>query len=375
MTAYNYDSKINRTIVDFTDSQTFTKSNNNGVTSGFSTSTEKIKTGNASGKFTARNTGRTDIKSAWVAAKTTFDPPLNLGSQKGLGVWIQGDGNGEIINFRFQSPVHISHAFADHYITIDFTGWRYFELIETESTRWSDYTWPDGWYYSLFREKVSFNKIETLSIWYNNLPLNRNIECYISPIKAIYLTTNIIENPSFTVGDKTIVFPVKMNSGDYLEFYSMTNCKLYNSAGFLLSGFFPTGELPLIVNGTNSIIFTCDKEKVYSTRANVTIITYGDILPVSVKSNELPLAYNLNKNYPNPFNPSTTIEFSLPKESYVTLKVYDIMERAVTTLLEKTLDTGTYSARFNASGLATGIYFYRLITPGFDKTQKMLLVK
>jgi hypothetical protein len=103
--------------------------------------------------------------------------------------------------------------------------------------------------------------------------------------------------------------------------------------------------------------------------------THQHVTGVTTTSNK-PLVYSLAQNYPNPFNPSTQIEFSLPKQSSVTLKVYNILGQEVATLLGNTTMTGgTHSVMFNARGLASGMYFYRLQAGSFTDVKKMLLLK
>jgi hypothetical protein len=85
--------------------------------------------------------------------------------------------------------------------------------------------------------------------------------------------------------------------------------------------------------------------------------------------------YSLTQNYPNPFNPSTVISYQLPAGSFVTLKVYDILGREVATLVNEVKPPGTYTVRFDASGLASGVYVYRLTAGDFVQTCKMLVIK
>ena len=85
--------------------------------------------------------------------------------------------------------------------------------------------------------------------------------------------------------------------------------------------------------------------------------------------------YELSQNYPNPFNPSTTIRYSVPERSNVVLKIYDILGSEVSTLVNEDKDAGIYSVNFNASHLASGIYFYRLHAGSFVETKKMILMK
>ncbi len=89
----------------------------------------------------------------------------------------------------------------------------------------------------------------------------------------------------------------------------------------------------------------------------------------------IPNSYTLHQNYPNPFNPGTTIEFDLPNSGPVTLKIYNILGEEVATLLSATLLSGSYVYEWDATGMASGVYFYRLNTGNFTCTKKMLLVR
>jgi hypothetical protein len=98
---------------------------------------------------------------------------------------------------------------------------------------------------------------------------------------------------------------------------------------------------------------------------------------------EIPTSFSLEQNFPNPFNPTTTIQFSLPKSGDVTLKIYNLLGEEVKTLVDEYREAGNHSVQFNANNLSSGIYFYRLqvLDPetssgqGFVETKKMLLLK
>ncbi len=103
-----------------------------------------------------------------------------------------------------------------------------------------------------------------------------------------------------------------------------------------------------------------------ATNKNITEIKDSDLKP-----NE----YKLLQNYPNPFNPSTIIQFSVPNEGNVSLKIYNILGAEIATLINESKPAGTYNVTFNASDLSSGVYFYKLVTPNFFEIKKMLLVK
>ncbi|MDO8550358.1 MAG: T9SS type A sorting domain-containing protein [Ignavibacteria bacterium] len=99
--------------------------------------------------------------------------------------------------------------------------------------------------------------------------------------------------------------------------------------------------------------------------------------PLSVKDQRNPLIsdYFLSQNYPNPFNPGTTIEFSIAAQEKVTIKVFDILGREVSVLLNEEKPAGSYSIVFNAKNLASGVYFYSIRSKSFIQTKKMILLK
>ncbi|MHC1737352.1 MAG: T9SS type A sorting domain-containing protein [Ignavibacteriaceae bacterium] len=105
--------------------------------------------------------------------------------------------------------------------------------------------------------------------------------------------------------------------------------------------------------------------------------TINDIFPITnVKDENIAASeYELCQNYPNPFNPSTVINFQIPVNTYVTLKVFDVIGNEVATLVNEEKPSGYYEIEWHGGGLASGVYFYSLISGNFRETKKMLLVK
>ena len=99
------------------------------------------------------------------------------------------------------------------------------------------------------------------------------------------------------------------------------------------------------------------------------------ITSVGPQAVTLPQEFLLSHNYPNPFNPSTTIKFELPKSSRVRLSVYDILGREVSMLVNERKDAGVHEVKFDGSDLASGVYFYRLQAGDYVGTKKLLLMK
>ncbi|MBM4177096.1 MAG: T9SS type A sorting domain-containing protein [Ignavibacteria bacterium] len=105
-------------------------------------------------------------------------------------------------------------------------------------------------------------------------------------------------------------------------------------------------------------------------------VVYGDTSTVSVDEEEqLPTEFVLYQNYPNPFNPITIISWQLVIASNVQIKIYDLLGREIKTLVNQYSNPGEYKVTFNAEGLPSGIYFYRIITDDFSAMKKMIYLK
>lgn len=96
---------------------------------------------------------------------------------------------------------------------------------------------------------------------------------------------------------------------------------------------------------------------------------------VQQSNDNLPVQYFLSQNFPNPFNPNTKIEFSIPKSGFIKLEIYDVLGRKVKELLNQELSAGSYIVDFDALELSSGIYYYRLITKEFIQIKKAVLLK
>ena len=107
----------------------------------------------------------------------------------------------------------------------------------------------------------------------------------------------------------------------------------------------------------------------------VQIFAGGIITGTNAVGTIIPSTYTLNQNYPNPFNPVTKINFDIPKQGLVSLRIYDILGREVRTLVNEFKAPGSYSVDFNGADLSSGVYFYRLESNGFSDIKRMMLIK
>jgi photosystem II stability/assembly factor-like uncharacterized protein len=128
--------------------------------------------------------------------------------------------------------------------------------------------------------------------------------------------------------------------------------------------------------GINILSLAADKLNLYA-GSNLGIIykPVSEITSVNYSNIASPSAFKLFQNYPNPFNPTTIISYELPAASHVTLKLYDVIGREIKTLLDERQLTGIHSVKFNASNLASGIYFYSITAGTFHQARKMVFIK
>ncbi len=205
---------------------------------------------------------------------------MNLANKPALGLWVHGDNSGALLNLQVLSAAHTgAGGMGDHYITLDFSGWRYFALVEFESERISELGWPYGHHaYSTYREHVDFGAVESFSLWYNNLPPAGAAACVLSPVKALPLVEAPVRNPVLTVNGVSIKFPVEIPCGASVEFQDMNTCILYGKKGEELARVTPEGGPLVLEPGDNQISFACDANPEAPARARVTIGTFGEPL-------------------------------------------------------------------------------------------------
>jgi hypothetical protein len=248
-----------------------------GVECAITPSTEPVKVGRSSACFTARN-GTKGRCGAWARAMKGFSPPMDMSKYGAIGVWIYGDGKGELLNLQLRHPRY--HYFADdeHYVDVDFEGWRYFELLlrERDAERHGDYLWPYGSIYSVYRAPLVRGEVNELNLYYNNLPPGEEVRCYLSPVKALPTVKIKLVNPSISIGDRRLLFPLTLESGQYIEFTPPDECRLYDENGALVARITPQGEVPILASGENRVIFGCDPPQGYNARAEVTLISSGE---------------------------------------------------------------------------------------------------
>jgi len=173
------------------------------------------------------------------------------------------------------------------------------------------------------------------------------------------LASNSLGGNVLFLDDEENNVSIRVNTGSYsdgiIEFYPTSNLTENKNYSIILKGGIST---------TDGYSFGIDKNITFSTKSLT-----------SVFNDNTPKDYELISCYPNPFNPSTTIQFQIKDDSKVSIKIYDIIGNEITTLVNKFVKAGIHKSTFNAGNLPSGIYFSQIVTNNETKTIKLLLTK
>lgn len=233
--------------------------------------------GGACGLFTAKNNS-SSRQGTWVNIRKTFDPPLNISSCGALGIWIHGDGKGELLNFQLSNPDRFWPTWDEHYVDVDFEGWKYVELHlrERDAERYVDYTWPYGGTSAVFRSPLIRSNTSSLSIYCNNLPVGDPVRCRIGPVVAVPVRKVKITDPSFEINGSKIVLPIVLESGQYLELELPDHGTIFDERGARMGEIMPKGDIPVMNPGENRLSFSCVVPEGFQVRVKVTVILMDD---------------------------------------------------------------------------------------------------
>lgn len=219
-------------------------------------------------------TDRGPQSNPWAQWERSFDPPLDLRNQPVLGLWVHGDGKGAVLNIKRQSPTHITRAAGDHYVVLDFTGWRWVDLIEPEGERYLDYHWPYHGWYSIFRETTRLDAVERLGVWLANLPAEPT-EVLLGPIHAIPQATCALAGARLAVNGSDLALPFAPSTGQSLELEASGWLRLLSTQGETLAAQ-RLAKVPMLRPESNDLALAGADERA---RAKLTVFALGEPLP------------------------------------------------------------------------------------------------
>jgi hypothetical protein len=194
---------------------------------------------------------------------------------------------------------------------------------------------------------------------------------------AEYISISARSAGSLLASNQLLVFDHDYDEGDGL--YSVAVSRLGRSGVVTGEGEILNVTFDLKRSPDTDILIRVDRVLVTGADRQVNMTSAfafaSPVLTSAEVPSEVPTAFSLSANYPNPFNPTTTISYTIPELTEVRLEVFDVMGRRVSTLVDAQQAPGTYTANFNASGLASGMYVYRIQAGAFMQTRSMMLIK
>lgn len=231
---------------------------------------------------------------------------------------------------------------------------------------------------SMFKNEGPYNTAPhsylVTDTWKNKMPHFTNPENLFTTQLANLKTFALAAVGTTTVAVLPTWRLINTGSNDYLKSDWPIPVNLsYSDADLLTAGLsgFPIGDLNWFPS--QKAAWSAQRAQEYSHINNA--LQAGKLVSAIHNQINLPVGFKLQQNYPNPFNPSTKISFTIPKAGYVTLKVYNILGQKVVTLLDGFKTAQTYNVKFDGSGLASGVYLYRLKEGNNFITRKMVLLK
>jgi ligand-binding sensor domain-containing protein len=256
---------------------------------------------------------------------------------------------------------------------------QYIPDITTMSFDTSNNLWF-GHYYGLGRLNDT-----TWSFWYESpfyytttIKHHKNGSLWVAPSWGFPL--NLTSDTTWVEYDSLLVIPWSMNYQFAIDTNGVIWFGKYGSGVVAYNGAtFNRLEIPFTEIQSSSVysIYSDRNNNKWFGFGNGYIVKYTGDFPTTIKDDEfnIPIDFSLSQNFPNPFNPSTTISWQSPVSSHQSLKIFDILGNEVASLVNEFRNAGSYEVDFDASALSSGVYFYKLQAGDFLQTKKMILIK
>ena len=272
-------------LADFSEIEKLTaKSTADGVTQQLLVEENDVKLAKKNLRIVAKSKRNTP-KGAWSSVGFDYPHPyLSMGNNRAFGLWVKGDGSGALLNLQIQTPYVYHGAISDHYVDLDFTGWKYVELLlrERDAERMGDYEWPyttAAGAHSVCRNVIYPSAISSIKLYLNNIPANGQVDVTVSPVIARPVVENELKDIALTIDGKTFKFPIALKSGHYIEAVEnmLWDFRHYDERGELIE-YIKMDEMPqngmvVLNHGQNPVSFhATSTDGATSARAKITLV-------------------------------------------------------------------------------------------------------
>ena len=210
----------------------------------------------------------------WAVARRKFDfPGLDCGRDRTtFGAWVKGDGSGALLNLQLTTPGEYNGGISEHYLRLDFTGWRYVTMLirERDAYDYGKYQWPyGGGYAAIYRNFVKPEHVATFAAYLNDIPKGRETSVEIGEVTMFPMAADSFENAVVAIGGETFPVPFKLTSGEYAELDGGAWTH-FSAQGTALARV-PAAKTPILAAGANACTFTAPE----GVRAEVTAFAFG----------------------------------------------------------------------------------------------------
>jgi hypothetical protein len=239
-------------------------------------------------RLSAENRGG-KVRGAWARYSAQFRPYRKLGSCIVMRFKVKGDGSGALLNVQPESPREYGQTFAEHYVKLDFTGWREFEmpLRERDSAQYADYEWPYKGYGAVFHRILNMDNICALNFYLNEIPANGAACAEIGDVEFVRQRQLKTVRHGVKVNGKVIPVPFEMYSGWYAEL-SGDVWTLYSAEGDQLRRAKAGSPAPMLQAGANEIRYRAQTQDSSQFRSEISVFAVGEARSAFLPVGSLP---------------------------------------------------------------------------------------
>lgn len=215
-------------------------------------------------------------RGAWASASAKFDEYRKIGKRHVMRFRVKGDGSGALLNVQIENPPEYGKAFSEHYVTLDFTGWRDFEmpLRERDAARFADYAWPYRGYGEVFHRLTKTDCISAVNFYLNEIPAGGKTEIEVSDLEFVAQRQLKTKRHAVKINSTVVPVPFEMYSGWFAELEDGI-WTLYSADGEALRRVRASTPLPALPAGESMLVYRGETADGTRPRAEVTLFTVG----------------------------------------------------------------------------------------------------